>query len=811
MKPSRPTTAALRAALSRWTLFGPIAAPAAEALWQPLALDEVAAPPAVSPPALGAEARRVVRRLSDARLDFGASFGPHPVRSGAFAYAAFDAPASGTLTLRWDIDYWGVMRLDGREIFALRKGNGGASGQMRHRVTLAVAPGRHWLALRVMAGQGGWQSCLEVESWREGIDDLLREDRDARWRDYRQAAVRVEYRPEPDSPCEGGGREKLESWMAAAGVEARWIGVTHHLLGAYYPSAHLPAWAGAKPEYEAQLLEWVRLLHRRRCAAMTWVPLTLWGPAWKAHPDWRVQFLVDPPPEGESWGHNCCLNSPFGDALIGFCIETLEKFDFDGLWFDGAGLHGGAVRQVVGCVCPHCAARCRAETGRELPRAYDWSDPDFRHWVRWRADNFAANWQRLVDAVHAAVPQATVVFNHYHRENVGWNGAIPLNPFGHDFVSGTETDYDTARAGFYTKCMRAYGRGHAETWMGLATRHVGARGEGENARRVMDFALGCCNAGGHPSMGGYTPLLKGIADAIKARAPFLNLPTVPHLALHVSQQSETFVFGRDPAFTTNAWRDRYWASAVGWHRLLSDAGFASEVVYDAHLDQAGLSAFPILLMPFATALSDKQWKRLHAYVRAGGVLLAGPWFGLCDEWGEPRRVPLGDRGCFPFGARFPEWERLERDLLEPSPRVRRTAVGKGSIIQFACDVGGRYRAGATREAMEGMRALIASLATPRVEVVSDKGLHLGVYRRGRSETIVQLQAFDPAWETVDPDREAPETRWGVTLLWHGTRPARVRTLLPEAGPDLPLKRVGKAWQIALPPMQWGQVVSIVTR
>ncbi|MDZ4199708.1 MAG: hypothetical protein U1E27_10550, partial [Kiritimatiellia bacterium] len=408
---------------------------------------------------------------------------------------------------------------------------------MRHLVALSLTPGPHVLTMRIMAGKRGWCSRLEVESWIPGTPDLMREDRNARWRDYRQTSVRVEYRPEPDSSCEGGGREKLEAWMAAAGVEARWIGITHHIHGAYFQSPNLPAWEQARPEYEEHISEWVRLLHRRRFSVLSWLPLTLWGPAWRAHPDWRVHFLVDPPDGAESWGNNCCLNSPYGDALIRFCVESLRKFDLDGLWFDAAGLHGGAVPRAVGCICPHCARRFLADTGRTLPTGYDWSSPNFRHWVRWRQDNFAANWQRLVDGIHAAVPQATVAFNHYHRENIGWNTAIALNPFGHDFIRGTEADYDASRSGFYTRCMRAYDPGQVETWMGLsATKHANLRGEVETPRRVMDFALGCCNAGGPPSMGGYTPLLKGLADEIRARAPYLNLPTVPHIALHVSNR-----------------------------------------------------------------------------------------------------------------------------------------------------------------------------------------------------------------------------------------------------------------------------------
>ncbi|MDZ4199707.1 MAG: beta-galactosidase trimerization domain-containing protein, partial [Kiritimatiellia bacterium] len=173
--------------------------------------------------------------------------------------------------------------------------------------------------------------------------------------------------------------------------------------------------------------------------------------------------------------------------------------------------------------------------------------------------------------------------------------------------------------------------------------------------------------------------------------------------------------GRDPAFLTPEWRDSYWASAVGWHQVLSDAGFATDVLYDAHWTKKKLSLFPVLLMPLAVAISDSQWKILLNYIQAGGKLMTGPWFGLCDEWGETRSLPVGLREGFPFGDRFPDWEqiheparvdvmargrRLDRSaaplsaLLEGDRRIelmprarsrtwRRTIVGKGEIVQCA--------------------------------------------------------------------------------------------------------------------------------
>lgn len=723
-----------------WTVFGPFDAPPSGQMWAQMRLDGVKTIP---PGGVEVDA-------PDGSLDFRELFGAMPVQTVAFAAAAVEFPTGGALTLRWNVDYWAALWLDGQEIFSLRSGAMGGP----HRFSLLVEPGRHVFSMRVMSGSGGWSSSLVLESMDSEIPDDMRSDRGARWRDYRRSAVRLEYRPAPDDRFEGVGMEKFEEWAAAAGVDARWIGLVDHIEGAMFQSKHLPPSKKAKPEYEAQFKEWIKVLRARRFSALTWLPLTLWGPAWEAHPDWRVKFLVDPPPDGESRGHNCCLNSPYGDALLRFSVECLQRFDLDGIWFDGAGLHGGAVRQVVGCVCEHCAKRFLAETGRIIPSKYDWSSEDFRHWVKWRYDNFAANWQRLVDGVHAAVPEAAIAFNHYHRENVGWNGAIPLNPFGHDFISATEADYEPSRAAFYTRCMRAYGRGHAETWMGLnAARTIDRHGlPSENPRKLIDFALGCCVGGGHPSVGGFTPLLKLMADEVKQRAPYLGLPSIPQVALHVSQQTETFVNGRDPAIVTPGWEDSYWPVVGRWHNLLSDAGRSCDVVYDDQLTFANLSRYPVLVMPLPTSLSDAQHAAITQYVENGGRLLVGPDFGQADEWGEPLEKPLP----LPAGS-IPLVENLQR--LLPAPLVE-----------------------------------------------PSEGLHLGLFRRGENETVVVLRNVDS-----DLERQAPRQRWGASLRWRGAEPFQARAMLPEPGPALPLRRDGGAWRIELPPMVWGQVVVVETK
>jgi hypothetical protein len=795
--------------LSNWTVLGSFKTALGTPPWGAVELDAAVKIPSGTVTVAGQQLKSVKTRAEKGVLDFRSLFGIMPERTGVFAFAESEFPSSGALTLSWHADFWGALWMDGREILSLDKGNMGSSIESPHKITYAVEEGRHVFCVRVMSGSCGWVSALSAESYNSELPDALRTDRGARWRDYSRSAVRLEERPAPDDSFGGLGMKKFESWTASAGVDARWIGLVDHIFGAFFQSENLPMSKNAKPEYEAQFKEWIELLHEKRFSVMTWLPMTLWRPAWEAHPDWRIKFLVDPPEGGESWGNNCCLNSPYGDALARFSVECLQKFDLDGIWFDGAGLHGGAVRQVVGCICPHCEKRFLKDTGRKLPSEYDWEDEDFRAWVQWRYDNFAENWQRLVDFIHAAVPEASIAFNHYHRENVGWNGSIPLNPFGHDFISATEVDYWPRRAAFYTKCMRAYDRGNAETWMGLsAVKTLTPRGELDNPKKVIDFALGCCVAGGHPSMGGYTPHLKQIADEIIMRAPYLNLPSAADVAIHVSQQTETFVFGRNPDFINSKWLDYYWTSAVGWSNILNDCTFTSDVIYDAHLTPENLSRFKLVIMPFACALSRAQYEVILEYVKNGGRILTGPWFGLFDPQGEKNKT--ADKKLFPFNGEFPAWEKMAGALYGSDQNMNpaSTKLGDGEIMQFTSDIGGLYRRKPSKELLGNMCKLIKPLIKPGIEIVCEKGLHAGIFKRGENETVITLQCTDLAWESEDPLRTRPETRWGAKLIWPGEKPRSACAMLPDPSPDLPVKRCGGAWAIEMPPMTWGQVIIV---
>jgi len=838
---------AFRAEFRRWTIAGPLILPASMDPWLPTELDgATAVPVACSMNGQAVPIRRV--EIPGEDLDLRAHLPAAPGLPQAVVFCEVTAPRDVTLTLSYDADWCAVWWLDGREIFDTRRGNAGAVGEVRHRFLAPLARGRHVFAVRLVSGWRGWRLIVRVEGVENGIADLLRTDRDAAWRDYTRAAVRIEDRPLPNGRNGEVSMEVFESMMMNSGVDARWLGVVRGNDGPLFRNQTFPPVAGVDPGFhEEHLQRWVKTIHGHRTSVLTWYSMMFCHSAWEAHQDWRQQFLKPPAP-GSAHADPLCFNSPYGEALIAFVIETVKKFELDGFWFDGSSLTPvWDASPPVSCICPHCAMKFREATGLALPTALDWAQPSFRPWVHWRYESFRAFWLRLVREVKAAVPQAAIAFNNYHREGNGWITGIPWRRFDAPFVAGTEADGEPMRGLYYGRLMRGFNAAQTEVWMSFtgSGASVGPRGPTYHPRRIMDFAVAAATGGSHCSVGGVrahinSVFLRDFADELRMRAPYLDLPAVPQIGLHLSMQTETYVFGRDPEYPRMGWPDEYGSSVAGWHHALAWSGLTCDVLFDDALDRRALGRYPVVVAPLAVALSPRQCRTLLAYVRAGGTLVTGPWFGRRNEWGEggPVLAPA-DAALFPFGQAAPDLAALNaraalrcrgaagidfegRPLYDASavhgglsvrwsarhPLVRKSALGKGRIVQLAFDPGGLFRATRERAVCRFVGDLLRSCFTPLVEAQTEGDVVLGLYRRGPRETIVHLQQLNGPWAGAAATAPRPAALWNVALRWHGGKPRTVRCLLPETGPALPCRRAAGEWHVPLPPFTWGHVVAV---
>lgn len=96
--------------------------------------------------------------------------------------------------------------------------------------------------------------------------------------------------------------------------------------------------------------------------------------AFDTYPLWRMQTVdgydTCHPNGGKSRFGQVCMNAvPYQDYVRAQIRDLCERYPCDGLWIDMIGWFGTI------CCCPHCRARFKEETGLEIPRTVDWSDP----------------------------------------------------------------------------------------------------------------------------------------------------------------------------------------------------------------------------------------------------------------------------------------------------------------------------------------------------------------------------------------------------------------------------------------------------
>lgn len=465
-----------------------------------------------------------------------------------------------------------------------------------------------------------------------------------------KSSLRIEMRPYPIGFPGGLSPQKTEQLAKEYGVGGRWIGV----FGFYDSKIS----TRNLPEMEPILKSWIPEIHRLGMPVVSIYPLIFSDSAWEDHPDWRQQYIVPHPTCKAHDSNTMCFNTGYGDYLIDLCNEAIDKLGIDGVWFDCALWTVYCYPMGVSCNCESCKRLFKEQTGLDIPTLVSWDDPTFRRWVAWRYDSFAAYIKRLTDGIHAKHPDAAVMINHLHRPGgLPWQTALPLNPFDADIITGSEGTGEGI-ADLVMRLCRAYGRPQSEVWTSTDFAFTGTGADPDTSPATdiaIDHVLTCATAGGMPSFGGphdnkaykLWKYLSGVLDPIH---PYITPDSVPYAAMHISQQSETFYFGRERQGMSNI-IEPYWKSILGWTQGMMAGHIAPDYIYDKKFDSANLAKYRTLMLPMSQAISNAQCQTLTDYVRNGGTAVLGIGAGMADEWGVRRKTnPLEKAFGFTFGS-----------------------------------------------------------------------------------------------------------------------------------------------------------------
>ncbi len=504
---------------------------------------------------------------------------------------------------------------------------------------------------------------------------------------YSQTAFRLEARPDLSLVANPATRTAAETAFAQAGVQARWIRVTTNRGAPLFANPYLPCTDPGAATNEAALKAWVEEIHGQGMAAVAWINSRVSESGAGAHPDWRLVFIG-----GERAGQTprgaLCPISGWGDALIGFCNYALEQLDLDGLYLDGAFWTPILERpRPLACRCAACRARFRADTGQEIPTEIDWENPVFRRWVAWRYQVYSGFYARLAQEVHAAHPNAVVLVNNYHRPEHGWRTGMPLDLFPAEYLYAAE-GHTPRLAGMVARLGRAYGRAQVETW---APFRVEADPAG-SAELLAQIAAYSYVAGGVPSygtMGGwaapqYAAAAALVSPMLHALRPYLGTQSAPYAALHVSQQTETFHFGRAQPDSNFA---PFWTSLQVWNEGLEEAHVPTDFLFDGDLTAVKLADYKVLLLPLSFALSPAQAQTIAEYAQGGGTVFLGVAAGQLDAEGErTAENSLGETFGFSFTTTpGPEGRDVAEVRLEAAGQPPLPVEGMYSSLKLTGD------------------------------------------------------------------------------------------------------------------------------
>jgi hypothetical protein len=428
--------------------------------------------------------------------------------------------------------------------------------------------------------------------------------------------------------------------------------LTSHLWGqSFFPSKM----ASQSPTLTVKdvVADGTRMAHKLGMRAVFYVGAPYVQQSLKDRIDWRQR---DPSGNPSSDDPRCCMLSPFGDWEIEFLTEIAKHAPIDGLWLDGY------PQMPLWCSCHYCSEAYKREKGFDLPTSASEADPAFRRYVAWWHGKCLEHARRLVAAIHSVSPQIAVFYN-----------------------SVTGRQPDDWRTAPYELCSTLDSPSVEQFWQ------VDHQGDPLQALFTIDMTTAATE--GKPSEV-FIPLYPHMVDCTTALPRVESLlrtftviadGSVPQLSYPLGRQDtfaeliseirkrEPYLIGARRArycaiaasslTAMNYGRDKsdplYWDEVKGWLRALVETHAPVELLTDKQLDEGKFDGLKVLILPKTACLSDAAQRRIRAFVKAGGGLIATSVASLANHDGDlNQEFALADL----FGAHF---ERL--DHVGPLP------------------------------------------------------------------------------------------------------------------------------------------------
>ena len=366
--------------------------------------------------------------------------------------------------------------------------------------------------------------------------------------------------------------------------------------------------------------------------------------AYDRHPDWRfvsesgrntAEYLSDTGRFGV-----CCFNTPYRKFMLDQIGDLCDRYEFDGMWIDMI------FWPYSPCYCGGCRARYYRETGGELPRKVDWSDPE---WVRFqrKRENWLAEYAEEIRALIRSKKPAATVGLQCSAWAVGWQCGITGDFFRQtDYASGdfygsalqqtfvckafyhlTENrpfEYMTSRCLDLTEhtTTKTKERVRAQAFSAILNGGAFLFIDAIDPEGTMDESVYRLMGDIYSEIASYEPYLDADAEMIEDVAIYLNFESM----IDFGDNGKPVMEGSLEKPIVRA--------AMNAAKSLMNANIPYGILTRKNL--AELHRYSVIILPGTILLDDGEAEALRAFVRAGGGLYASKQASLYDKDGRRR-------------------------------------------------------------------------------------------------------------------------------------------------------------------------------
>jgi hypothetical protein len=351
----------------------------------------------------------------------------------------------------------------------------------------------------------------------------------------------------------------------------------------------------------------------------------------KAHPEWEMRG-ADGKPIGRF-----CYNSGYLEAMKGIVAEQLA-YGVDGFHIDMLDQGFGP---PYGCWCDSCRAEFEKEFGGPMPAGPTW-DAAWDKMLEFRYRSSERFEKALAARIKSVNRRATVDYNYHGNPPFSWEvGQRPVQHAGNgDFITG-ETGvwgFSALTVGLNAEFYRAavpHQRVQVAMQRGVRMYHD------QTTRPLNDIRWELLTLLAHNAFvtvvdktgfdGWLDPVAyERIGAAFKEtqakRAHFGQRP-VAEVGIYFSSRTRDWMGREKPA--------DYFQSFQGAHKALVYEHLPWGVLLDENATLGTLKEFPVVLVPNAWVVSEKEIALLRRYAEEGGNLLITGQSGQFDHMGKP--------------------------------------------------------------------------------------------------------------------------------------------------------------------------------